>query len=126
MRGNRKTDSRPEIHLRSALHRNGYRFRKNVYVRVGDVRTYPDILFTRHRVAVFVDGCFWHGCPVHGVQPQSNTQYWSHKLQRNMARDRVVTQALKHAGWEVLRLWEHVPLLDAVRQVEAVLARPSG
>ena len=78
----------------------------------------PDFLFRRERLAVFVDGCFWHGCPQHGRSPQSNRAYWSNKLHKNRMRDRIVTQELRCCGWQVLRLWEH-----ALRVPEQVSSR---
>lgn len=67
----------------------------------------PDFVFRRHRLAVFVDGCFWHGCPCHCRMPSSNQAYWAPKLAKNKARDKVVTAALRKRGWRVLRIWEH-------------------
>ena len=122
MRGNRKTGSSPEVRLRSALHRRGFRFRKNPLLRVGGITVRPDVVFTRHRVAVFVDGCFWHGCPAHGNTPRANTDYWIPKLARNRARDDLVTTTLQNAGWTVLRIWEHETVDEAVGRVAAELA----
>lgn len=100
----------PEMRIRSLLHRSGYRFRKDVYLKLADgegrgVR--PDIAFLKQKVAVFIDGCFWHGCPQHGRTPRSNQAYWRLKLEGNMARDRKTTQRLEAAGWTVIRVWEH-------------------
>lgn len=107
MQAIRRTDTKPEVALRSALHRMGYRFRKDLRLRVGDTWVRPDIVFTRRKVAVFVDGCFWHGCPKHGRTPAGNRSYWSPKLTRNHERDGVQTAALQAHGWIVLRYWEH-------------------
>ncbi|MGW7535265.1 very short patch repair endonuclease [Amycolatopsis sp. NPDC054798] len=118
MRANRRTDTKPEVTLRKELHRLGYRYRKDLpLVLDGGVRVRPDIVFTARKIAVFVDGCFWHVCPEHGRQPTSNEWYWTPKLQRNMARDELVTGALRDAGWNVVRIWEHVPLPEAVAAV---------
>jgi len=107
-RGNRKTDSGPEVAIRSALHRRGFRFRKNHLIPLPDRRGIrPDVVFTKARVAVFVDGCFWHSCPIHGTMPKSNPEYWKPKLARNVERDAQDTQALTNAGWTVVRVWEH-------------------
>lgn len=107
-KGNRRTGTKPETLLRSALHRRGLRFRKDFPIRVGPGRPIrPDIVFTRVRVAVFVDGCFWHGCPDHQHMPRSNPEYWVPKLRRNVERDREVDEALTSAGWSVIRAWEH-------------------
>jgi DNA mismatch endonuclease (patch repair protein) len=70
-------------------------------------RVRPDFVFRQARLAVFVDGCFWHGCPKHGTQPAGNRSFWKKKFARNVARDRLVTRALRRAGWRVLRIWEH-------------------
>lgn len=96
-------DTGPELLLRSALFAAGLRFRLNV--RVEGVR--PDIVYGPKHVAVFVDGCFWHGCPLHGTKPGSNQSYWLPKLEANRARDARQTEKLERAGWTVIRLWEH-------------------
>ena len=104
----RRKDTKPELALRSELHAMGYRFRKDFPIRADDGRLIrPDIVFTRYRVAIFIDGCFWHSCPIHGRQPTSNASYWLPKLEGNAARDREQTAALESAGWTVLRFWEH-------------------
>lgn len=121
MKGNRKTDTKPETVLRSALHRAGYRFRKNHLLRVQGVAVRPDIVFTKQRVAVFVDGCFWHGCPTHGTTPKSNVAYWGLKLERNRMRDRTVTGGLQAASWTVIRVWEHDTIEAAASRVAAAL-----
>ena len=128
MRANRRTNTKPEVALRSALHRLGYRYRKDLRVDLGGassgagrVRVRPDIVFTARKVAVFVDGCFWHACPEHGRQPTVNEWYWTPKLRRNVERDRAADTALTAAGWRVVRLWEHVSLAAAVEAVVAAL-----
>jgi DNA mismatch endonuclease (patch repair protein) len=124
MKGNRATGTKPEELLRSALHRRGHRFRKNYPVATSKRRARPDIVFTRKRVAVFVDGCFWHVCPEHGRQPRSNSAYWDAKLSRNASRDRETDADLEAAGWTVVRVWEHERPEDAIRLVEAAVGRP--
>lgn len=122
MQANRRTDTKPEAALRSALHKLGFRYRKDLLLRLdGGVRVRPDIVFTARKVAVFVDGCFWHVCPEHGRQPTTNEWYWTPKLRRNMERDRTVSDALRKAGWHVVRVWEHEPLEVAVDTVTAAL-----
>jgi len=121
MRANRRSDTKPEAAIRSALHRLGYRFRKDYRVDLPELRARPDIVFTRQRLAVFIDGCFWHCCPEHGRQPAVNGWYWSPKLRRNVERDRQVTQALRDHGWTVIRVWEHEPVRSAVDRIAAVL-----
>jgi DNA mismatch endonuclease, patch repair protein len=107
MRQNRRRDSGPEIALRSALHRQGLRFKVDFPIRAGGRLIRPDVVFTRARLAVFVDGCFWHCCPNHGNLPRANTAYWQPKLARNVARDLEVNAALSLDDWFVLRIWEH-------------------
>jgi DNA mismatch endonuclease (patch repair protein) len=122
MRGNRRADTRPEVALRSALHRRGLRFRKDHRLQAGDIRVKVDVVFPRRRLAVFVDGCYWHSCPEHGRVPTANAQYWPAKLARNRARDARVSEALRDEGWTVLRLWEHVETDEAVQAVLDALA----
>jgi DNA mismatch endonuclease, patch repair protein len=107
MRGNRRRDTKPEVAIRSALHRLGLRFRVDHPVRLSARTVRPDIVFTKRRLAVFVDGCFWHRCPIHGSLPQRNADYWLPKLDRNVQRDFADVAALSSAGWRVLRVWEH-------------------
>jgi DNA mismatch endonuclease, patch repair protein len=124
MRGNRRTDTKPEIALRGELHRLGYRYRKDHRLDLpGGVRVRPDIVFTRRRIAVFVDGCFWHVCPDHGTKPARNEWYWTPKLRRNVERDHLVNKALTEAGWRVVRIWEHEDLRSAASQVRTVIER---
>jgi DNA mismatch endonuclease, patch repair protein len=119
-KGNRRSGTKAEVALRSSLHRRGLRFRKDFPVRVGPGRPVrPDVVFTRARVAVFVDGCFWHGCPEHQVIPRSNRDYWVPKLRRNTDRDREVDDALTGVGWRVIRIWEHEDPAAAAAQIEA-------
>jgi DNA mismatch endonuclease, patch repair protein len=125
MRRNPRRDTGPEIALRSELHRRGLRFRKDLPLRVPGRVVRPDVVFTRARVAVFVDGCFWHACPIHGNQPRANTEYWRPKLARNVARDRAVDSALQAAGWRVLRAWEHEPPASVADRLWAMLGAPA-
>jgi DNA mismatch endonuclease (patch repair protein) len=87
------------------LDRRGHRFRKNVLIPLAEMSVRPDVVFTRVKVAFFVDGCFWHACPEHGDLPRSNNGYWMPKLERNVRRDRLVDERLRVAGWIVVRLW---------------------
>jgi DNA mismatch endonuclease, patch repair protein len=121
MKAIRRTDTKPELALRRALHALGYRYRKDHRLDLPGRRVRPDIAFTARKVAVFVDGCFWHACPEHGSKPAVNQGYWNPKLAGNVARDRAADAALDEAGWRVVRLWEHVPIEDAVAAVVAAL-----
>ena len=122
MRANRRRDTAPELHLRSTLHRRGWRFRVDLPVETAERRVRPDIVFTRRRVAVFVDGCFWHACPQHGQQPRANASYWEAKLRRNIERDQADSDSLERAGWTVIRVWEHERVQEAVEAIEVVLS----
>jgi DNA mismatch endonuclease, patch repair protein len=126
MRANRKTDTRPELRLRAALHRLGYRYRVDHPIRTASMLVRPDVVFTRRRVAVFVDGCFWHACPQHGNSPRTNSEYWREKLERNRQRDVATTAALTAAGWRVVRVWEHLSEGDAVDVITAVVGPPAA
>ena len=106
MRANRGRDTGPELAVRRALHARGLRYRVD-HPLPFDRRRRADIAFTRARVAVFIDGCFWHGCPEHGATPRTNTEFWRAKIERNRARDRDTTERLEAMGWIVLRFWEH-------------------
>ncbi|MFI5735239.1 very short patch repair endonuclease [Kribbella sp. NPDC051587] len=125
MKAIRRTDTKPEVQLRSALHRSGLRFRKDLLIRTSARRVRPDIVFTARKLAIFVDGCFWHCCPEHGRQPAVNTGYWSPKLQRNVERDRQTDAALLADGWRVIRLWEHESIEHSVVTVQRALERSS-
>jgi DNA mismatch endonuclease, patch repair protein len=117
-----RRDTGPEVALRSELHRRGLRFRID-RAPVKGIRSRADILFRRGRLAVYVDGCFWHRCPEHGTMPKANRDYWEPKLARNVERDAETTAALEEAGWTVLRFYEHVPPAEAADEVEATLTR---
>lgn len=121
MRGNRGRDTRPELELRSILHRRGFRYRVAFHLRAGHRRVRPDLVFVGLKVAVYVDGCFWHMCPVHGSVPRTNRLYWEPKLRRNAERDREATAALEADGWRVVRLWEHVPAAEMAAIVVGAL-----
>lgn len=108
MRANRGQDTGPEVALRSALHARGLRFRKNVRLDLGDRRRVrPDIVFPGLRLAVFVDGCFWHGCREHRSLPTANAAFWKNKIEGTVRRDAQQVVWLQEAGWAVVRVWEH-------------------
>ncbi len=121
-----RRDTKPEVELRRALHARGLRFRVDRPVLRG-VRRRADIVFGPAHVAVFVDGCFWHGCPVHATWPQKNADFWREKIETNRLRDRDTDRRLQEAGWKVLRIWEHEHIDQAADRVaDAVAARRSG
>mgnify|MGYP000069931989 CR=1 FL=1 len=122
MRANHGRDTGPELALRRILHAQGLRYRVD-YPLPFDRRRRADVAFTRARVAVFVDGCFWHGCPIHGTTPRTNTDFWADKIARNRARDDDTTSRLHAAGWSVLRFWEHEEPHHAAGCVARAVAR---
>jgi DNA mismatch endonuclease (patch repair protein) len=122
MQAIRRRDTRPEVAVRRLLHAAGHRYRVDLLLRMGSERVRPDIVFTKRRIAVFIDGCFWHVCLEHGRQPQVNDWYWAPKLAKNQDRDLRVTSALQQAGWLVLRFWEHESA-DHIAQVVAASVR---
>lgn len=123
MQGNRWKNTLPELALRREMHKLGLRYRVNLRP-IEDVRRTADVVFTRRKVVVFVDGCFWHGCPDHYAAPKTNSVYWREKVLRNVSRDRDVDELLRDAGWEVVRVWEHEsPAMAADRVARAVRRR---
>lgn len=112
----RRRDTKPEVALRRELFAAGLRYRVACPVP-GQRRRTIDIAFTRARVAVFVDGCFWHGCPEHGTRPKSNIEWWTRKIAANQARDRDTDRVLREIGWTSLRFWEHVSAQTAAMTV---------
>lgn len=123
MLANRRTDTKPEIALRCALHARGLRFRKDHQLALTDRRVRPDVVFTRPKVAVFLDGCFWHRCPEHATTPATNSDYWIAKFERNVERDRAVDRSLAAEGWTVVRVWEHEDPADSAERVAVALGR---
>jgi len=125
MRTQRRRDTLPERELRSELWARGMRYR--VDFKVSGRRRRVDVAFPRSRVAVFIDGCFWHRCPEHGTLPKANRAWWIDKLKANVRRDRDTDAELARAGWLAIRVWEHEEPSAAADKVEAsVRARSSG
>lgn len=122
MRAIRRRDTEVERAIRSELHSRGYRFRVDHPVPVEGRSPRPDVVFTRRRLAVFVDGCFWHGCPEHGRKPKRNAHYWAPKIERNIERDREQELRLRDAGWDVIRIWAHEDPRHAADRVERALS----
>ncbi|MGA5516756.1 very short patch repair endonuclease [Streptomyces pseudogriseolus] len=118
-RQNRR-DTAPEVAVRRILHAGGLRYRVNVPVP-GMPRRTIDIVFPKAKVAVFLDGCFWHGCPQHATSPKANAEWWRTKLDKNMARDAETTEHLTQEGWTVLRFWEHEPVSDVASRIAATV-----
>ncbi|MER8044293.1 very short patch repair endonuclease [Streptomyces sp. NPDC094032] len=131
MQAIRSRDTRPEQLIRRLLHAQGLRYRVAAKP-LPELRRTADIIFRPVRLAVFIDGCYWHGCPEHYVSPKTNPGYWSEKVHRNMTRDRDTNARLEEAGWTVLRFWEHEPSEECAAAIAAevekrrALARGEG
>lgn len=117
MQANRRRDTTPEMAIRRLVHAAGLRYRVDARP-LSTARHTADMIFTRARVAVFIDGCFWHGCADHYRPPASNNTYWAGKVTRNRERDQLANEALIAAGWTVVRIWEHEAPESAARQIE--------
>jgi len=115
-----RRDTAPELALRSELHRRGLRFRVD-RAPVPGVRSRADVVLGPARVAVYVDGCFWHSCPEHGTKPKANAEFWDNKLRRNRERDAETDRLLSEHGWSVLRIWEHEDPVEAADRVESLV-----
>ena len=120
MQGNKSRDTKPEVAVRSAVHALGMRYRVSTRP-LADFRRTADLVFRCARVAVFVDGCFWHGCPAHHAPPKTNAGYWSAKIQGNKHRDRDTTERLRKEGWTVLRFWSHEEPTSVAAQIANVV-----
>ncbi|WP_424426260.1 very short patch repair endonuclease [Mycolicibacter algericus] len=125
MSAQRTRDTGIEIRLRSLLHAQGLRYR--VHQRpLAELRRVADLVFRRGRVAVFVDGCFWHGCSEHGTWPKQNAQFWRDKIQGNVRRDRDTDAALTEAGWLPVRVWEHEDAHEAAKRIAGIVRARSA
>lgn len=121
----RGRDTKPELLVRGELHRLGKRYRVN-YAPLPGLRRTADVVFTKQRVAVFIDGCFWHGCPEHYVEPKTRTGFWAAKIAGNAARDAETTRILEEAGWTALRFWEHEPVVAVVAEIVTRISDEGG
>ena len=117
MRANRGRDTKPELAVRRLVHRAGLRYRVDCAPLVGYRRLRADLVFTRPRVAVFIDGCFWYGCPQHHTVAKTNARFWAEKVAGNRERDANTTALLRSEGWTVLRFWEWRVPREPVRVV---------
>lgn len=120
MLGNKGRDTKPEVAVRKLLHAAGLRYRVSAKPEP-DLRRTADILFTRKRIAIFIDGCYWHGCPEHGTTARTNADYWDAKITRNRERDAETDRLLVGAGWTVVRAWEHAAPRDVVDKIIAAV-----
>lgn len=122
MKATKGRDNQREVALRSRLHRMGLRFRLHVRLLKQSTRS-VDVVFPKARVAVFLDGCFWHGCPLHGTWPKNNATFWRTKIEANRMRDRDTDDRLFSEGWTVVRIWEHEQLDVAVLNIHQAVSK---
>ncbi|GGK94384.1 hypothetical protein GCM10012284_30520 [Mangrovihabitans endophyticus] len=122
MQANTGRDTKPELALRRTVHALGLRYYVNRRP-IKAVRRTADLVFPRARVAVFLDGCFWHGCPTHHTVAKTNAQFWATKVATNRRRDAETNARLADAGWTVIRVWEHEPVDEAATRVKDAVAR---
>ena len=120
MQSNKGRDTRPELALRSAAHALGLRYRVSVRP-LRELRRTADLVFTKARVAVFLDGCFWHGCPDHHTVAATNASFWAEKVESTRLRDRETDRRLADAGWTSIRVWEHEDPVEAAQRIHAVV-----
>lgn len=125
MRSTKRTGTAAEIAVRRQLHARGLRYRVDVPIPPLPRRR-ADIVFSRARVVILVDGCFWHGCPEHGTTPRANRAWWVTKIAENRRRDRDTARVLTEAGWTVMRFWEHDDAKRAADEIEAAVRPRSG
>ncbi|RCV86923.1 very short patch repair endonuclease [Billgrantia montanilacus] len=125
MQQTRQKNTSAEMVIRRELHRRGLRYRVG-YTVSSKPRRVADIVFTRQRLVVFVDGCFWHGCPLHGTWPKNNAEFWRNKIETNRQRDSDTNRRLTTLGWHVLRVWEHEPAAEAADRIERELKELKG
>jgi DNA mismatch endonuclease, patch repair protein len=122
MESTRRRDTAAEKALRAILFRKGFRYRVDL-APLPRLRRRADLVFTRQKVAVYVDGCFWHGCPIHATWPKANAEFWRNKIEANRRRDEDTNRRLEEAGWTVVRIWEHEPPEEAAERVAAAVSR---
>lgn len=122
----RGSDTKPEILLRKELWARGMRYRLKYRVNGRMLIGRPDLVFPGKRLAVFVDGCFWHGCPEHATKPKKNAEFWKNKLKRNVERDEEVSESLRQQGWIVMRIWEHDINSDLNKVVQDIVIALQG
>jgi DNA mismatch endonuclease (patch repair protein) len=120
-----RRDTKPELELRRKLFARGLRYRVDTPI-IRSVRRRPDVVFPAAKVAVFVDGCFWHGCPDHATWPKTNEEFWREKISTNKRRDRDTDQRLADAGWLVVRVWEHEDVERAADRLEKIVRERRG
>lgn len=122
MKAAKPRDTAPEKALRSELYKRSLSYRIDVRP-VKELNRRADIVFRSTKVAVFVDGCFWHGCPKHGTQAKANAEFWKNKIKRNQERDEETNKLLKKAGWTVVRVWEHEDPEKAGKKIHGIVIK---
>lgn len=122
MKAAKPRNTAPEKALRSALHKKGLRFRIDVKP-IKELNRKADIVFRPAKVAVFVDGCFWHGCPIHGTQAKANAEFWDQKIKQNQERDKDTVVQLEATGWSVIRVWEHEDLKGTAQEIYDIVVK---
>ncbi len=122
MKAVRRTETQAELCLRQALDELGLEYETDARP-LPDFNRRADILFREARIAVFVDGCFWHGCPIHGTQAKANAEFWRKKIEANRRRDQDTNERLAENGWIVIRIWEHEPPAKSAERIIAELNR---
>jgi DNA mismatch endonuclease (patch repair protein) len=125
MRANKSRDTKPELALRRTVHARGMRYRVGIRP-VATLRRTADLVFTKVRVAVFLDGCFWHGCPQHHSASKTNPTFWANKVRKNRERDIETDRLLAEHGWTVIRIWEHEDPVAAAKRIEALVFQLGG
>ncbi len=122
MQAAKPKDTAPEKAIRSAIHRRGLRYRVDAKP-LKELNRRADIIFRSIKVAVFIDGCFWHGCPIHGTQAKANAEFWRVKIRQNRERDADTNKRLEDAGWKVIRVWEHEDSEDASEKIYSIVRK---
>lgn len=125
MQANRGRDTAPEMAVRRLLHAAGLRYRVD-HRPIPTLNRRADVVFTRAKIALFIDGCFWHGCPQHHTVARTNAAYWAEKVSNNVARDTETDRLLREAGWTVVRFWEHEPADEVAEGVIELVKHASG
>lgn len=125
MQSNKGKDTKPEVALRSAVHSLGLRYRVGTRP-LKQMRRTADLVFSNEKVAVFLDGCFWHGCPEHHTVAATNAKFWADKVEGTRTRDRDTDRRLSEAGWESVRVWEHEDPLEAARRIRVIVTARRG
>lgn len=121
MEAGKPKDTRPEMELRAALITLGSKGFEVNHKALTDLRRNADIAFLSERIAIFIDGCFWHGCPKHGTWPKANAEFWRAKIERNKERDIDTNKKLRAAGWKVVRVWEHENMVKVAKRISKLL-----